>query len=82
MPKPYAAVYDNGGQTWDRYTVIIGPDAYGMSGDPQSPAGFNQYAGPAADLNREALGAMLQPEQVPDQVARAIEQRGGRIRHV
>ena len=38
-------VYDNGGESIDRYTVIIDKDAYGMSDNPDSPQGFNQYIG-------------------------------------
>ena len=38
-------VYDNGGETVDRYTIIIGNDVYTMSQNAMSPNGFNQYAG-------------------------------------
>ena len=38
-------VYDNGGESMDRYTVIIGNQVFGMSGNPTSPQGFNQWAG-------------------------------------
>ena len=38
-------VWDNGGKTVDRYTVVSGRSAYGMSDKPQHPQGFNQYIG-------------------------------------
>lgn len=45
-------VYDNGGKTADRYTVIVevpndefGGEVYGMSDDANEPNGFNQFIG-------------------------------------
>ncbi len=38
-------VYDNGGETFDRYTVIIDNDVFGMSENPLSASGFNQWCG-------------------------------------
>ena len=35
-------VFDSGEQFADRYTVIIGDDAYGMSHDADQPNGYNQ----------------------------------------
>lgn len=37
-------IWDNGGKTIDRYTVVIGMDVYGMSLHPQDPQGFDQYS--------------------------------------
>lgn len=37
-------IWDNGGKTFDRYTVLIGRDVYGMSLHPQDPQGFGQYS--------------------------------------
>lgn len=34
-------VFDNGGETIDRYTVYIGTDAFAMSENPLSPIGVN-----------------------------------------
>lgn len=34
-------VFDNGGETIDRYTVFIGTDAFAMSENPLSPNGVN-----------------------------------------
>jgi hypothetical protein len=44
-------VFDNGGKTWDRYTIVIDGDVYGMSETPRSPQGFNQYSGSIAECS-------------------------------
>ena len=44
-PKFIKAVYDNGGKTIDRYTIVL-PDGDGclsLSDDPNSPQGFSQF---------------------------------------
>ncbi len=52
--KTKVTVYDNGGETLDRYSVIIRyPDGYaalfGMSEKPFHPHGFNQFCGEVTD---------------------------------
>ena len=44
-------IYDNGGKTVDRYTMIM-PDgeAWGFSESPYHPQGFGQYAGNLSEL--------------------------------
>lgn len=42
-------VYDNGGETVDRYTIIIDTEVFGMSENALSPNGFNQYCGRVGD---------------------------------
>lgn len=49
--------FDNGGKTWDRYTIVIGYKGgyegvavYGMSCNAQAPNGFNQFAGELFEL--------------------------------
>lgn len=70
-------VYDNGGDTIDRYTVIIGKDAYGMCNNPLSPQGFNQYAGEVGtDIKLGShLGKKVNPNSLPDIVKKAIKIR-------
>jgi hypothetical protein len=65
-------VYDNGGATYDRYTVIIKTDTYTMSDNALSPQGFNQYCGSNLPLppNRPVKLSSL-----PEQVQRAIALR-------
>jgi len=38
-------VFDNGGKTLDRYTVIINNSIFAMSDNPEHPQGVNQYVG-------------------------------------
>ena len=42
-------VFDNGGKTFDRYTIAIiqngSTDMYGMSNNANMPNGFNQFIG-------------------------------------
>lgn len=74
-------VYDNGGETFDRYTVIIGSSVFGMGGDPMMPNGFNQYSGELSELRsdlREASGRRLSDAEIPARVGEAIEARMGR----
>lgn len=70
-------VYDNGGQTFDRYTVIIDGDVFGMSDNPLSPQGFNQYSGKLHELPLARQGERVVPESLPEQVQKAIEARAG-----
>lgn len=44
-------VLDNGGETFDRYTIIdtATGEMFGASNDPFSPLGFGQWAGNVAD---------------------------------
>lgn len=44
------AVFDNGGETLDRYTIIFdNGDMIGASEDPTHPLGFGQYCGNVVD---------------------------------
>lgn len=68
-------VYDNGGETVDRYTVIIDGDVYTMSDNPLSPQGVNQYAGKLHELPLARQGERTVVESLPEAVQKAIEQR-------
>lgn len=69
-------IYDNGGETFDRYTVIIDGDVYGMSANPNSPQGFNQYSGTLAELPMaRSNGERITMESLPEEVQKAIEAR-------
>lgn len=72
-----ALIYDNGGKTFDRYTVIIDDSCYGMSSDPMSPLGFNQYCGEVGnDIELgEHLGVIL--DKTPNEIKDAIYDRMG-----
>ena len=70
-------IYDNGGETMDRYTVIIGNDVYGMSDDATSPQGFNQYIGEVGqDIKLGShLGKKISINKVSSSVKKAIKDR-------
>lgn len=44
-------IFDNGGITLDRYTVILNKDVYTLSHNPQSPLGVNQFSHHDEGLN-------------------------------
>ena len=70
-------IYDNGGKTMDRYTVILGNQVFGMSENPTSAQGFNQWAGQAGtDVKVGAhLGKVVKITSVPKEVQKAIKER-------
>jgi len=73
-------IYDNGGKTWDRYTVLTEPwyfgkscDAFSFSENAKSPQGFNQYVGEVyqgADIGKE-----IAFEDLPVEVREAFIER-------
>lgn len=76
-------IWDNGGETADRYTVAVGHDGevdyFGMSSDPRHPQGFNQYLGSKADGNAvhegPHLGKRLPFRKWPEELKRSIWDR-------
>lgn len=73
-------IFDAGDMVYDRYTVIITRPGecghvIGMSHDPLWPAGFNQYCGPAHQIQRKNLGSPITFSDTPEQVQRAIMYR-------
>ena len=75
--KPRVTVYDNGGKTMDRYTVIIGESVYGMSHNPLQPNGVNQYAGERDEFPKDLshLGKKIEFENLTPEVMKAVEDR-------
>ena len=65
-------IYDNQGKTFDRYTIFIGRDVFGMSANPLSPLGFNQYVGdyPEQIQKGKHLGKRL--NTIPKELEKAI----------
>lgn len=68
-------VLDNGGKTFDRYTVVIGWDVFTMSQNPLSPQGVNQYMGTFLSLTFRKEDKEIKWEDVPDDVKAAIQER-------
>lgn len=81
--KATVRVFDNGGTTADRYTVLIDDEIWTMSEDALSPAGVNQYGGDSISLGypsfeefvraMESTGKELTLDALPTQVRQAID---------
>jgi hypothetical protein len=80
---PRILVYDNGGRTADRYTVIIGTSVYHMSADATSIMGVNQYAGELTAYERRGLNRfgkrITNIKKLPSSVRMAMRQRDSRL---
>ena len=78
--KQKVVVYDNGGKSMDRYTVFITyatgeTIAFGMSDNPMSPNGFNQFVG---EVPREISPGKHQGKKlsrIPKEIERAVKVR-------
>jgi hypothetical protein len=68
-------VYDNGGESFDRYTIFT-PDGsvFGMSENATMPNGFNMYIGEDTEIKKGShLGKRL--KSVPQSIERAVMNR-------
>ncbi len=74
------AIYDNGGETFDRYTVVYNAlatgkpgvyEAVGMSEDPFHPQGFGQHC--SAMLGKH-LGKRITFKQLPKDCQKLVTQ--------
>ena len=72
--KAVARAFDIGDCFMDRYTIVIGDAAFGMSDNPLSPVGFNQFCCTREDLIGP-LGREVKIEDLPEDVQKAIKQR-------
>lgn len=70
------ACYDNGGKTFDRYTIVfdsyLDDDMYeclGLSSEPNSPQGFSQFD--TCQMG-EHLGRELNFEELPENVQKHV----------
>lgn len=88
-PAGVLAIYDNGGKTFDRYTVFYKPSeavdyAYGyigyrgMSEDPYSPSGFGIYgemkAHEVAAYRNSIYRESAKWSDLPEQVKKSVRQ--------
>lgn len=74
----YGKLYDNGGHTIDRYTIVFDKEVYGMSANPKSPQGFNQSCGSLDKMqldDNEAVGKIIPLADAPEEVREAIIER-------
>ena len=74
-------IFDNGGETVDRFSVFIGQDVFHMSDNALMPTGVNMYAGERhqmTDWLRENQDEKMMMDNVPkltEQVKKAILRR-------
>ena len=80
-------LYDNGGETFDRYTLVIEYKTcamkffYGLSDNPLTPQGFNQFIGDQRSGDNsgitegEHLGTVIAIKDTNEGVQKAIQQR-------
>jgi len=88
-PNGVLAIYDNGGKTWDRYTVFYKPvepladlrgfiGYRGMSEDPYAPNGFGIYAEmtawEVAAYRRRVYRDSAKWSSLPAQVQKSVRQ--------
>jgi hypothetical protein len=70
-------VFDNGGETFDRYTVIMDDAVLSMSPNATSPQGVNSHICRLSELASKALSGMAQVpfSELPEPVKRAVLDR-------
>lgn len=75
------AIYDNGGETMDRYTIVFNTyhnwqetlrECLALSNDPNSPQGFSQWS--SCQVGKH-LGKKLKFEQLPEHIQKHVEMR-------
>ena len=74
-------IYDNGGKTIDRYTLVVPSvntpgmlDMYGFNDDPYHPQGFGQYAGEYRQMGSYShLGKLVSLDSLPDEARRFVK---------
>lgn len=68
-------IYDNGGKTYDRYTLITEDNSvFGFNGNPFHPQGFGQYAGDWEGGSTRHLGKKITVASLPEQAKRYVKE--------
>ena len=70
--KMKITIFDNGGKTFDRYTVFIDNNVFGMSNNPTSPQGFNQVIG---EMGKYIDSSDIKLSKIPQCLKYAIRER-------
>ena len=68
-------IYDNGGKTYDRYTLITADNSiFGFNANPFHPQGFGQYGGDWEGGSTRHLGKKITVASLPEQAKRYVKQ--------
>jgi hypothetical protein len=69
-------IFDNGGKTIDRYTLIA-PDGslYGFNSEPYHPQGFGQYCGDWHGGSTRHLGKRITIDQLSESAQKFVKER-------
>lgn len=75
-------IYDNGGKTVDRYTLVVPSidepgklDMYGFNEAPYYPQGFGQFSGTYGQMGSYShLGKLVHLSDLPDQAQRFVKE--------
>lgn len=75
-------IYDDGGKTIDRYTLIVPSanepgkmDMYGFNADPYHPQGFGQFGGSVWPMGSYShLGKLVTIDELPEQAQRYVRE--------
>jgi hypothetical protein len=82
MKHSRVRVYDNGGKTFDRYTLLIPSlntprknEYFGFNENPFHPQGFGQFCGEYHyESSYKHLGKLIPIENLPEQARKYVEQ--------
>ena len=69
---PIYELYDNGGKTIDRYTLIADGAVYTLSENPLSPQGVNCYCCQEEEIQLNEDDVRIKLEDLPSEVRDAI----------
>lgn len=81
MTNLIKSVYDNGGETFDRFTVVLNEpydhtgkllECLGLSLNPSSPQGFSQFSG---CQDGPHLGQKIEFSELPENVQKHVKAR-------
>ncbi len=76
MPKKKHRIFDDGGKTIDRYTLIAGDGSiFGFNGQPFHPQGFGQYCGEWEGGPTRHLGKKIDISELPPDAQKFVKER-------